>query len=189
MNHELQGRTSSVNTEIKTNRLILRRFKESDYDDLFEFLSQLESDEFEGYPGITYENGREHLRYRLESEDFFAVELLASGKVIGNIYCGNRDYHAKEVGYIINRDYQRRGYAGEALKAVVSAAFQAGVHRVYAECDPRNTCSWRLLEKLGFRREACFRQNSRASLLHGPVRPSGCSYPSFSPFTGIDCLF
>ena len=47
--------------EIKTARLLLRRFWESDYDDLFEFLSQLKDDEFEGYPGITYENGREHL--------------------------------------------------------------------------------------------------------------------------------
>ena len=48
--------------EIKTARLFLRQFRESDYDDLFEFLSQLEDDEFEGYPGITYENGREHLQ-------------------------------------------------------------------------------------------------------------------------------
>ena len=47
--------------EIKTARLLLRRFRESDYDDLFEFLSQLKDDEFEGYPGITYENGREYL--------------------------------------------------------------------------------------------------------------------------------
>ena len=43
---------------IRTERLLLRRFRESDYDDLFEFLSQLEDDEFEGYPGITYENGK-----------------------------------------------------------------------------------------------------------------------------------
>ena len=39
---------------IETERLILREFKDTDYDDLFEFLSQLENDEFEGYPGITY---------------------------------------------------------------------------------------------------------------------------------------
>ena len=38
--------------EIKTARLLLRRFRESDYDDLFEFLSQLEDDEFEGCPGL-----------------------------------------------------------------------------------------------------------------------------------------
>ena len=45
----------------ETKRLKLREFKEVDYDDLYEFLSQLENDEFEGYPGITYENGKEHL--------------------------------------------------------------------------------------------------------------------------------
>ena len=93
--------------EIKTARLLLRRFRESDYDDLFEFLSQLEDDEFEGYPGITYENGKEHLKSRLDSDEFSAVELISSGKVIGNIYCGTRNYAAKEVGYIINKDYQR----------------------------------------------------------------------------------
>ena len=64
--------------EIRTERLLLRPFRGSDYDDLFEFLSQLEDDEFEGYPGITYENGREHLKYRLGSGEFYAVELTGS---------------------------------------------------------------------------------------------------------------
>ena len=145
--------------EIITERLILRAFRKSDYDDLFEFLSQLEHDEFEGYPGITYENGRKHLAYRVGSEEFYAVVLKETGRVIGNIYCGNRNFSAREVGYIINRRYQRKGYAAEALRAVVSSACDEGVHRVYAECDPRNTGSWKLLESVGFRREAHFRQN------------------------------
>ena len=142
-----------------TERLILREFQESDYDDLFEFLSQLENNEFEGYPGISYENGREHLQYRVGSEEFYAVELKESGKVIGNIYYGNRDFAAKEVGYIINKHYQRQGFAFEALRAVINDAFANGVHRVFAECDPRNTCSWKLLEKVGLEREAHFKQN------------------------------
>ena len=144
---------------IRTERLLLRRFRESDYDDLFEFLSQLEDDEFEGYPGITYENGREHLKSRLGSDEFFAVELISSEKVIGNIYCGNRDNNAKEVGYIINKNYQRMGYAKEALSAVIRNAFREGAHRVFAECDPRNPASWNLLESVGLRREAHLRQN------------------------------
>ena len=145
--------------EIRTEQMILRPFKESDYDDLYEFLSQLADDEFEGFPGITYENGREHLKYRLGSEEFYAIELANSGKVIGNIYCGNRDFEAKEVGYIVNKQYQRKGYAYEALSAVIQHAFAEGVHRVFAECDPRNTSSWKLLEKAGLKREASFRQN------------------------------
>ena len=94
--------------EIQTERLLLRPFREADYDDLYEFLSQLKDDEFEGYPGITYENGREHLTYRVGSEDFYAIELKNTGKVIGNIYCGSRDYEVKEVGYIINRNYRKK---------------------------------------------------------------------------------
>ena len=144
--------------KIETKRLILRPFEESDYDDLFEFLSLLENDEFEGYPGITYENGKEHLTYRMESDEFFAIELKETGKVIGNIYCGKRDFEAREVGYIVNKHYQRQGYASEALSAVLKAFLQNGTHRIYAECDPRNTCSWMLLEKVGMEREAYFPQ-------------------------------
>lgn len=149
--------------EIKTKRLILRQFKESDYDDLYEFLSQLKDDEFEGYPGIDYENGRGHLKYRLNSQEFFAIVLPSEnqgkGKVIGNIYCGKRDFYAGEVGYIINKNFQKKGYGAEALWAVVSSAFKEGAHRVYAECDPRNTPSWKLLEKVGLQREAHFKKN------------------------------
>lgn len=145
--------------EIKTDRLLLRPFSASDYDDLFEFLDQLKEDEFEGYPGLTYENGREHLQRRLGSEEFYAIELRCSGKVIGNVYCGNRDYGAREIGYIVNRHYQKKGYATEALSAVIAQAFREGAHRIYAECDPRNIRSWKLLERAGLKREAHFRQN------------------------------
>ena len=145
--------------EIITERLILRSFQETDYDDLYEFLAQLRENEFEGYPGITYENGREYLQYRVGSDEFYAVELRETGKVIGNIYCGSRPYEAKEIGYIINQNYQRKGYAKEALKAVMEAAFCSGVHRIFAECDPRNECSWRLLEAAGLKREAHFHKN------------------------------
>ncbi len=109
--------------EIRTERLLLRPFRESDYEDLFGFLSQPENDAFEGYPGITRENGREHLKYRLGSGEFFAIELTETGKVIGNIYCGNRDFASREVGYIVNRLCQRKGYATEALRAVIAQAF------------------------------------------------------------------
>ena len=144
---------------IETERLILRLFENSDYDDLFEYLSQRKNDEFEGYPGITYENGKERLSYRVQSEEFFAIELKENRKVIGNIYCGKRNFESREVGYIINKNYQRHGYASEALSAVIRKCFNNGIHRIYAECDPRNICSWKLLEKVGMKREAFFHKN------------------------------
>lgn len=93
------------------------------------------------------------------SDEFYAIELKETGKVIGNIYYGKRDFEAREVGYIVNKNYQRRGYASEALSAVIDNAFHEGLHRIFAECDPRNTCSWKLLEKVGLEREANFKQN------------------------------
>ena len=87
------------------------------------------------------------------------MELKETGKVAGNVCRGLRDYRAGEVGYIANERFRRRGYAAEALSAVFEEVFRSGAHRVYGECDPRNERSWRLLEKTGFRREACLRQN------------------------------
>ncbi|MGN1344619.1 MAG: GNAT family N-acetyltransferase [Traorella sp.] len=144
---------------IETKRLLLRNFEENDYEDLYEFLAQRKEDEFEAYPDITYQNGYKHLEYRLHNDEFIALQLKETGKVIGNIYLGNKEYNAKEIGYIINKNYQRKGYAKEALSKIIKELFKQGVHRIYAECAPANECSWKLLESLNFKREAHFKQN------------------------------
>jgi RimJ/RimL family protein N-acetyltransferase len=60
-----------------------------------------------------------------------------------------------EVGVTLARSRQSKGLATEALGAVVAALFeQQGMHRVFAEADDRNAPVKRLLERLGFRREA-----------------------------------
>jgi hypothetical protein len=69
--------------EIRTKRLLLRPFRESDYDDLFEFLSQLADDEFEGYPGIIYENGQEHLKYHISVSGHQAKGNIAFIRIPG----------------------------------------------------------------------------------------------------------
>ena len=38
-------------------------------------------------------------------------------------------------------------------------AFRCGTHRIFAECDPENAASWKLLESLGFEREAHLKKN------------------------------
>lgn len=145
--------------ELKTERLLLRPFRETDLEDLYELLSQRRDDEFEAYPGITKDSCRKNLDLRITSGSFCAMELLETGKVIGNIYCADKPFSAKEVGYVVRKDCQRRGYALEALTAVIDEAFREGAHRVYAECDPRNDASWRLLEKAGLRREGLLKKN------------------------------
>ena len=72
---------------------------------------------------------------------------------------GKRDFEALEIGYVFNQNYWGNGYAAESCKALIQQAFSNGVHRIYAECDPDNKNSWKLLEALEFQREAHFRKN------------------------------
>lgn len=144
---------------LETERLILRNFKNEDFDDTYEFLYQRKDDIFEGYPNLNPESGLKKLKYRVDNDEFYCIELKETGKVIGNVYFGNREFNSKEIGYIINKNYQRKGYGREACKAVIDNAFMNGIHRIFAECDPRNNCSWGLLENLGFTKEAYLRMN------------------------------
>lgn len=57
----------------------------------------------------------------------------------------------------MRRSFQGSGYAYEAARAVLSLAFgRLGLHRVYAELDPRNEASIALCLRLGMRQEAHF---------------------------------
>ena len=143
----------------ETERLILRRYQKEDLPDLFEYLSDREVVEYEPYQPLTPDEAKENLEWRIGTDEMIAIELKGSHKMIGNIYMGKRDFESLELGYVLNKNYWRRGYAAESCKALIEQAFSNGVHRIYAECDPRNQNSWRLLEALGFRREAHFKKN------------------------------
>ncbi|HEY0638108.1 MAG TPA: GNAT family N-acetyltransferase [Pseudonocardiaceae bacterium] len=62
------------------------------------------------------------------------------------------------VGYSLRTEHQGRGYATEALAALVDALFARGVHRVGATLDPENVASAMVLERVGFRYEGRARQ-------------------------------
>ena len=143
----------------ETERLILRRYKEEDLQDLFEYLSDKEVVEYEPYRPLTLNETKDNLEWRIGTEEMIAVELKDSHKMIGNVYMGKREFEALEIGYVFNRNYWGQGYAVESCKALMQRAFSNGIHRIYAECDPYNKRSWKLLEALGFQREAHLRKN------------------------------
>ncbi len=63
-----------------------------------------------------------------------------------------------EIGYMIVPGHERRGIATECLSALLTQLFRVeGVHRVFADIDPRNTASNRLVQRLGFTLEGHFR--------------------------------
>ena len=146
-------------TILQTERLRLRRFQDSDLQDLYEYLSDEEVVRHEPYKPMSLEETKNNLVWRVSTDEMIAVELKENHKLIGNVYFGKRDFDSFELGYVFNRSFWGKGYACEACKAVIGQAFADGAHRIYAECDPKNAGSWKLLERLGFKREAHLRQN------------------------------
>ncbi len=111
------------------------------------------------YEPLTFNETKKNLQWRIGTDEMIAVALKRSHKMIGNVYLGKREFEALEIGFVFNRHYWGHGYAAESCGALIRQAFANGVHRIYAECDPCNRRSWKLLETLGFRKEACFRKN------------------------------
>jgi len=145
--------------KIETNDLIIRNFELSDEKDLCEYMLQRVNAKFESYPDFTYQKAKEEIQFRAQSDEFYAIELKKEHKVIGNIYLGNRSFNTRELGYVLNENYQYNGYGSDASRAMIEYMFNRGVHRIYAECAPENIPSWKLMDKIGMTREAHFRKN------------------------------
>ena len=144
---------------LETDRLILRKYCKNDLSDLYEYLSDEEVVKYEPYKPMSIEEVEKNLEWRISTDEMIAVELKANQKMVGNIYLGKRDCESLEIGYVFNRNYWGNGYAKESCSVLIEKAFSEGVHRIFAECDPCNLNSWKLLEGLGFLREAHLKQN------------------------------
>lgn len=86
---------------------------------------------------------------------------LASGELIGDVgvhlYFDGKQI---ELGYTLSPAFQGFGYAREAVNGLLDCFLVArGMHRAFASVDPENARSIRLLESLGFRKEAHHRQS------------------------------
>ena len=152
---------------ICTERLILRDARETDFDDIHAYATDPDTVRYMLWGPNTPEVTREVLDRWLErqrtwprQEIDFVVELQATGRVIGVISIHNATTDQASIGYCYHSAYWRQGYGTEAARAVAALAFgELGLHRLAAECDARNHGSYRIMEKLGMRREGLLRQN------------------------------
>lgn len=140
---------------IETERLILRNYRPEDTDDYYEYM-RLEStalhEDFEPY---SLRQCEEAVQSRLTDDTFLVAALRESGKVIGDVCYRPGEYETYEIAYDFNENYGKKGYATEACRALVSYIFrELGGRRLYVGCNEENVSSWKLLERLGFRREA-----------------------------------
>lgn len=91
----------------------------------------------------------------------WAITETAADDLIGTVTltAWSKRNRRMELGYMLSPAHWGKGYASEAVRAVLGFAFERmRLHRVEAELDPRNTASARLLERLGFREEGLLRE-------------------------------
>lgn len=152
---------------LHTKRLILRNFELTDLDAFLAYRNDPEVGKYQGWT-IPYprEKGEEFIREVMDIHApkqgawmQIAVALKETNELIGDIGCilRNEDACQAIIGYRIASPYWHKGYAFEAVQGWLDFLFEdLDIHRVIADCDTENVASYKLLEKLGFRREAHF---------------------------------
>jgi [ribosomal protein S5]-alanine N-acetyltransferase len=165
-----RGALMQENTELsqQTERLILREFREEDWEAVHEYGSNPETVKYMPFGPNTVQMTRDFLKTVLDNQkaqprlsfDFALINKI-DNKLIGScrIKIANAGYKEGELGYILNRQYWNQGYMSEAAGKVMAFGFeQLGLHRIYAACNHDNTGSYRVMEKNGMRREGLFRE-------------------------------
>ena len=151
---------------ITTDRLILRRPQSDDVGDLLYLLSD------PSFAAAVPEIPRNESRLRAYVEDERALaepelhkcfnlfsERREDHRLVGLSTLVLRKHDQGEIGYALHREFRGHGYASEAARAFVDHVFaELGLHRIYAETRAHNTASWKVMERLGMHREACFRK-------------------------------
>lgn len=161
---------------IDTARLRLRPFRADDLRPLYAIHSRPEVVRYLAWGVRTLDEVRIVLAGRLRQDRLaeegdrlsLAVERRDGGGPIGDVsllWLSRQDRQG-EIGFVLHPDHHGRGFAAEAAAAVLRLGFAGpaagglGLHRIVGRCDARNAASARVMEKLGMRREAHFRQSA-----------------------------
>ncbi len=146
---------------LKTNRLTVEMMRPQHAASLAEYRSHAEVARFQDWETpFTIEMAERLIDGQSQldgpaNEDWVQLAVVVDGRSIGDVAVGIHDNGRQAtIGYSITATEQGKGYATEAVGAVIGALFdEAHLHRISAGIDPENVASRRLLEKLGFRYE------------------------------------
>ncbi len=150
---------------LETERLLIRDITLDDKQAVFNYRSDAEANKFQSWIPETLEDvehfiDRNNKEFN-QPESWYQVLITEKDTktVIGDIgihFFGAENLQT-ELGITLNKDFQGRGYASEALKGVINFLFSdLKKHRIMTSVDPENIDSIKLMERVGFRKEGHF---------------------------------
>ena len=163
--------------EIKTNRLLLRKFKNEDSEQAF---NNWQSDE-EVTKYLTwsaYKTLEDAKKYR-ETEvipnygnnNFCSWAIVYNGEVVGAIDARiDEDKRSANMGFVLGKKWWGKGIMPEALQAVIDYLFSHGITRIGATHKIENPNSGRVMEKCGMICEGTSRESAKDG--HGNIHDS-----------------
>jgi RimJ/RimL family protein N-acetyltransferase len=151
-------------TELRTERLLLRRLVPSDAAAITAYRSLPEVARYQSWGACTSEDAERLIAGQQtvvpNAPGSWLQLAIVADRVIGDCGMHFLDDEQVEVGITLDPASQRRGYAAEALRAVLDHLFGTlGKHRVTATTDAENAPAAALFGRLGFRREGHFIRN------------------------------
>jgi RimJ/RimL family protein N-acetyltransferase len=162
-----------VDWPVRTDRLLLRRSTPADFEATWAYRSDpAVADWLTRLPDSRAQYQEWYASPQMQDT---RVVVEHDGALVGELHLEVKDGWAQvevqdravgceaEIGWVLAPEHQGQGYGTEAVAALLSICFeQLGVRRVTAGCFTDNVPSWRLMERLGMRREA----HSRRDGLH-----------------------
>src|SRR5579885_1198035 len=132
---------------LESERLLLRDWKNSDWQAAFEYASDPEVSKYMNWGPNTERETKAFItsaimsiseKPRLTYE--LAVVLKEEGKIIGGTGMRLKPEESKAmIGYVFNRSYWGKGLATEAAQRLVRFGFEElNLHRIFATCDAEN---------------------------------------------------
>lgn len=150
--------------EIRTERLLLRKFSQHDSEAMFHgWMNDERVAKYTSwYAHTNIEDTRAYVNYiiSLDNSNSYNWVIELGGKVVGTINVCYSDEISEICGiaYALSRDYWGKGIITEALRAAAAFLFECVHYRkIIAGCDSENVGSRRVMEKIGMKQEACMR--------------------------------
>lgn len=151
---------------IETKRTTLRAIELTDSNDVFSYRSDSETNKYQGWIPKSIKDVNEFILKNPKEfnkpETWFQLVIIEklNKKIIGDIGVHFIDEFQSEIGCTISKTHHGKGYATETLKGVIDHLFKnLKKHRIVTSIDPMNIDSIKLVERLGFRKEAHFKKS------------------------------
>ncbi|WP_010097962.1 GNAT family N-acetyltransferase [Ornithinibacillus scapharcae] len=153
------------NSQMESERIILRPVSFQDAEDMFEYTSDEETTRYiyDEHQDIE-QTKRVIANYYIEEPiGKYSIVLKETNKMIGTVEFRIHEWNnSGELGFTLNRQFWGNGYMTEAGNLILDLAFHVlELERVYSGHDVRNTASGKVLKRLGMTYEGTHRRDQK----------------------------